>query len=195
MRSSPQVGQHARENWLTNEPCHKVRHVGDAGAAAWSTSRRIHDNAIKDVTQLKQSQGKDILVSGSDALVRALTEHHLIDEYRLLVVPIVLGTGKRLFNDGATRSYTWPKRRQRSDFRWTLSTRPGARLSSGRPHRHSHHHEPPRHGAHARVFRRDAVNHCGEFRVRASLCLATPGGLDGLLRRIGNPRAHIHHAW
>ncbi len=78
---------------------------------------------------------------------------------------------------------------------WALSSRPGARISSGRPCRNSHQHERPRHGAHARVFRRDAVTHCSEFRVRASLRVATTSGLDGLLRRVGNPRADIHHAW
>jgi dihydrofolate reductase len=67
----------------------------------WNNSHRIRNRVIDEITELKQSHGKDILVAGSGVLVRALTEHHLIDEYRLLVAPIVLGTGKRLFNDGA----------------------------------------------------------------------------------------------
>ena len=44
---------------------------------------------------------KDILVAGSATLVRTLREHRLVDEYRLMVHPVVLGTGKRLFQDDA----------------------------------------------------------------------------------------------
>jgi dihydrofolate reductase len=46
----------------------------------------------------------DLLVAGSAQLVKTLAEHDLVDEYRLMVFPILLGTGKRLFSDGTPRA-------------------------------------------------------------------------------------------
>ena len=65
----------------------------------WSTSL-IGGDIVEEVSRLKQQPGKDILVFGSAALVNTLLEHDLIDEYRLMVFPVVVGSGKRLFNDG-----------------------------------------------------------------------------------------------
>ncbi len=66
----------------------------------WNNSRLIKGNVVKEVSKLKQSPGKNILVAGSAQLVHTLMEHGLIDEYRLLVYPVILGSGKRLFRDG-----------------------------------------------------------------------------------------------
>ncbi len=54
-----------------------------------------------DVSQKKQQAGQDILVYGSARLVQTLMQHNLVDEYCLLVFPVVLGSGKRLFQDGS----------------------------------------------------------------------------------------------
>jgi dihydrofolate reductase len=62
----------------------------------WNASP-IEGDVAAAVTKLKQEPGQDILIYGSGELVRTLTEHNLIDEYRLMVHPVVLGGGKRLF--------------------------------------------------------------------------------------------------
>jgi dihydrofolate reductase len=68
--------------------------------ADWNNSTILSGDLAEEVTALKQQDGGDILVAGSASLVRGLTELELVDEYRLMVFPIVLGGGKRLF-DGA----------------------------------------------------------------------------------------------
>ncbi len=66
----------------------------------WNNSTLIEGDVAEEVSRLKQQPGKDILVFGSGELVDALMQHGLIDEYRLMVFPIVVGSGKRLFSDG-----------------------------------------------------------------------------------------------
>lgn len=64
----------------------------------WNNSHIIRDVA-KDVAALKKSDGGDILVYGSATLVKALLHHNLIDELRLMVYPVSIGGGLRLFDD------------------------------------------------------------------------------------------------
>jgi dihydrofolate reductase len=63
----------------------------------WQPASIIRDDVVEAITQLKQQPGKDILIDGSATLVRSLMATDLIDEYRLLVQPMMMGTGKRLF--------------------------------------------------------------------------------------------------
>jgi len=72
------------------------------GEPEWNNSTVIRDNVADEVSKLREADGGDILVNGSASLVRTLLENDLVDEYRLMVFPIVLGKGKRLFvdNDG-----------------------------------------------------------------------------------------------
>ena len=71
----------------------------------WNNSTLIEGDVAEEVTGLEEQPGKDILVFGSARLVRTLMGRDLIDEYRLMVFPIVLGKGKRLFGDvGETRA-------------------------------------------------------------------------------------------
>lgn len=65
----------------------------------WNNSRLIKGNIEEEISKLKQQSGQDILVEGSAFLVDSLMQLDLIDEYRLMVFPIVLGSGKRLFKD------------------------------------------------------------------------------------------------
>lgn len=67
--------------------------------AEWNNSHVIKGDVADEVAKLKQQAGGDILVAGSATLVQTLIEHDLVDEYRLLVYPIALGNGKRLFGD------------------------------------------------------------------------------------------------
>ena len=66
----------------------------------WKNSRLIKGSVVEEVSKVKQQPGQNILVAGSAQLVHTLMEHDLIDEYRLLVYPLFLGSGKRLFRDG-----------------------------------------------------------------------------------------------
>ena len=67
----------------------------------WNNSRLIKDNITEEVSKLKQQPGQDILIAGSVELVHTLMQHDLIDEYRIMVHPVVVGSGKRLFRDGS----------------------------------------------------------------------------------------------
>jgi len=67
----------------------------------WNNSTVISGDVAGEVEKLKSSGEGDILVNGSAQLVRELIEHDLVDEYRLMVFPIVLGSGKRAFGDTA----------------------------------------------------------------------------------------------
>jgi dihydrofolate reductase len=67
--------------------------------AEWQNSTHIKGDVVEEITKLKQQPGKDILVFGSSELVKTLIQNDFIDEYRLLIYPVVLGTGKRLFKD------------------------------------------------------------------------------------------------
>jgi dihydrofolate reductase len=71
--------------------------------ATWSGSRLIRGNVLDEVRKLKQLPGQDLLLEGSGLVFRALLRENLIDRYRLMVHPIVLGTGARLFADGASQ--------------------------------------------------------------------------------------------
>jgi dihydrofolate reductase len=70
----------------------------------WNNAHLIKGNIAEEVARLKQQEGKDILVADSGELVRTLMQQDLIDEYRLMVHPVVLGSGKRLFRDGSDKT-------------------------------------------------------------------------------------------
>lgn len=65
--------------------------------AEWNNSVLKRELVPEEIAQLKQEAGRDILVYGSASLVRALTDSGLIDEYQVLVHPVILGGGKALF--------------------------------------------------------------------------------------------------
>jgi dihydrofolate reductase len=71
----------------------------------WRDTTIIRDNVIESVRALKAAPGKNILTDGSSQLVHALLEHDLVDELHLLVYPLMLGSGKRLFPNGAHATF------------------------------------------------------------------------------------------
>src|SRR5687767_5818221 len=69
------------------------------GEAEWNNSTVLNGDVAEEVAKLRQEQDGDIVVHGSAQLVQTLLEHDLVDELRLMVFPVVLGTGKRLFGE------------------------------------------------------------------------------------------------
>jgi dihydrofolate reductase len=65
----------------------------------WNNSTVLKGDLVEAVTKLKTEQDGDIVVHGSPSLVQGLLEHDLVEELRLMVFPVVLGTGKRLFGE------------------------------------------------------------------------------------------------
>lgn len=68
--------------------------------APWKESTILSGNVVEEIRKLKQQPGKDIIIDGSGTLVQSLMGADLIDEYRFLVQPYVMGTGRRIFPDG-----------------------------------------------------------------------------------------------
>src|SRR5215218_6964741 len=77
----------------------------------WQNSTLIKGNVVEEIAKLKRQPGRDITILGSGTLVRSLLQEDLLDELSLMVHPVVLGSGKRLF------------RKEAIGRRWSLSTR------------------------------------------------------------------------
>jgi dihydrofolate reductase len=73
-----------------------------ADASRWNNTERIDKDVVQKVESIKAES--DVIVDGSSELLKTLMENNLVDEYHLLLFPIVVGGGKRLFKDGETAS-------------------------------------------------------------------------------------------
>jgi dihydrofolate reductase len=96
--SMPDTGEFGEK--MNGMPKYVVSRTLGPSDATWTNSTVIGDDVAGQVARLKEQLTGDILVAGSAQLVRTLAAHDLVDEYRLMLFPIVLGRGKRLFGDG-----------------------------------------------------------------------------------------------
>jgi dihydrofolate reductase len=88
--------------WFNGSPKHVVSTTLEQ--ADWNNSHLIKDNVVEEIARLKEQPGKNLVVYGSGKLVQTLIQHDLVDEYRLLVYPLVMGMGQRLFEgEGAPK--------------------------------------------------------------------------------------------
>src|SRR5688500_15008356 len=67
----------------------------------WANSHQLGDDIAGEVAKLKEQDGGEIQISGSSNLIQTLLRHDLVDEFHLIVFPSIVGSGKRLFGDGA----------------------------------------------------------------------------------------------
>jgi dihydrofolate reductase len=81
-----------------------TKHVASRGRPelAWERSQQIEGDVVEGVAALKREDGPELQVHGSGELLQTLIRHRLVDEYRVLTFPVLLGSGKRLFEPGAT---------------------------------------------------------------------------------------------
>jgi len=66
---------------------------------SWNNSRLINENITEEVHEMKKLPGKDMVIFGSGEIVSALTKAHLIDEFRIILNPVILGEGNTMFKN------------------------------------------------------------------------------------------------
>ena len=81
--------------------------------ATWGKTSVLRGDVVTEITRLKDQPGGNLLVEGSAQLVQTLVAHDLVDEYRLMIFPIVLGAGKRMFPSSMPRRRPWRSRTRR----------------------------------------------------------------------------------
>jgi dihydrofolate reductase len=92
-----------QEPELMNDLPKFVASTSLAEPMAWSNSTLLKGDVAVEVAKLKDRSGGDLLVLGSGDLAQTLMRDNLVDEFRLMVHPLVIGSGKRLFRDGDSR--------------------------------------------------------------------------------------------
>ena len=90
-------GDHQHARWL--ESATKIAVSSTLESVEWKNTLLIRDNLAEEFTQLKQAQGKDMWLLGSPTLAQSMMKLNLIDEYRINVNPVILGSGKPLFGE------------------------------------------------------------------------------------------------
>jgi dihydrofolate reductase len=90
-------------DWMNNTPKYVVSTT--LKSADWNNSTIIREKVTEEVASLKQQDGANILVYGSSVLVATLIEAGLVDELRILLYPVVVGDGDKLFKDNAQAKF------------------------------------------------------------------------------------------
>ena len=100
MRALPRPG-HRREGEFADKFNSMPKYVVSSTLEEpeWNNSTVLEGDVVEEVSKLRQGPDGDIVVHGSAQLVQTLVEHDLVDELRLMVFPVVLGRGKRLFGE------------------------------------------------------------------------------------------------
>lgn len=75
----------------------------DVATTGWNNSTLINKNIVEEVKKMKQEAGKDMVIFGSGKLINSFAAEGLIDEYRLILNPVILGKGNPLFKPGSER--------------------------------------------------------------------------------------------
>jgi dihydrofolate reductase len=101
--------------------------------ASWKNTTIIANDVAAEVARVKDRYTGDILVAGSAKLTRTLAGHNLVDEYRLMVHPVVLGSGRRLFDGAPPADLELTESRKVGPYVLLLTYRPAARPASESP--------------------------------------------------------------
>jgi len=96
----PEAGQSPEADMMN--AARKFVVTSDTKGLAWSNSTAITGDIVEAIRDLKRQDGPLLQVHGSGSLIQALHVNSLIDEYRLWTFPVVVGAGKRLFEEGGT---------------------------------------------------------------------------------------------
>ena len=80
--------------------------AGPETPLTWARSHRLEGDLAEAVRALKATEGRDLLIQGSSVVIHTLLAHDLIDQLTLLTFPVILGSGKRLF-DAGSRPHAW----------------------------------------------------------------------------------------
>lgn len=98
--ASPEL--RAMATWLNDT--RKVVFTRTLAEAAWNNTQIVGDFSAKGIEELKRGPGQDMIIFGSETIVSLLSEHGLIDEYRLIVTPVLLENGQRWVNGVSKRT-------------------------------------------------------------------------------------------
>ncbi|MEO7273477.1 MAG: dihydrofolate reductase family protein [Vicinamibacterales bacterium] len=97
-RRNPEM--HAMAVWINESE--KIVYSRTRQSVTWQNSRLVHDFDPREVAALKEQPGRGIMVFGSGSIASLLTEHDLVDEYQLIVNPVLLGGGQALLRGVST---------------------------------------------------------------------------------------------
>jgi dihydrofolate reductase len=102
--TKPNAGKHALEHAQWVENVSKIVFSKTLNEVTWNNTRLIKDNIAEEVKKLKQQPGKDLVIFGSPGLATTFMDLGLIDEYKLTVHPVILGSGISVFKNNTTKS-------------------------------------------------------------------------------------------